>query len=131
MSTFLTAIIEVDEYTSDKFDFFTEDSEIINSIGDSFYAYMSNPSDYSKLLFSSGPYNENCVLIYYREEQKDIDTIAAEDLDAFSEILAELKRTGNLYLIDDSIMNLIIQNANQIFPVNDLDTNCIDMSHYE
>ena len=71
---YLIAILEFDEYDKSKFDVFYKDQELIEGGGDIFYGYMENPSDYSQIYFSTGPYSENCIVLYYKE----IDEIGSD-----------------------------------------------------
>jgi len=120
---YFIAILEFDEYQEDEFESFKEDI-IIEESHESFFGYMNDPSSYTHLYYSTGPYNKNCILLYYREESSYVNEFNEEDVDSFYNVLRELKRDGFLYLINERDFKLLLENNNHPFPILDIDKSC-------
>lgn len=128
---YIGALIEIDEFDSDSIKDLLKDNYLIDEIGDVFYGYMDFPSDYSKLLFSSGPYKKNCNIFYYRQFDigtKDFDVGIRE---TFSLVLLELKRNGYLYFLDNNQIEMLVKFDENKFPNFDIDSYCqFKISHF-
>jgi hypothetical protein len=127
---YLIAILEYDEYDKSKFDVFCEDQELIEGGGDIFYGYMENPSDYSQIYFSTGPYSENCIVLYYKEID-DNDEIDESDAESFYNVISDLKRNGYLFICNESDFNLLQEKMNEDFPIEDFDASCVSKAEFE
>ncbi len=127
---YLIAILEYDEYQANIFDQFMEDEALIEGGGDVFYGYMNDPSDFSQIYFSSGPYSENCIVLYYKEigEREDIDD---SDATSFYSVICDLKRNGYLFICNESDFNLLQVKKNEFFPIADFDSSCISKAEFE
>ena len=131
MKNYLVVIIEVDEYKEDSFSSYSDDESLKESINDVFYSYIENSSDYSNLYFSTGPYNDNCIILYYKEISLDQEEIHEIDAEAVNSILSDLKRNVHLYIINSDDFNNISENANDIFPIENIDSSCISKTEFE
>jgi len=137
MNKYLIAIIEVDEYPSDKIVDFLNDDSLRDSINEVFYGYNS-PSDYTHFCFSDGPFSKNCSIVHFKEVSEDTETIEASDKESVLEVIAELKRDVQLYLITASDFKLINENAGDTrlfsdispFPIDDINGSCIDAGEF-
>ncbi len=127
---YLIATLEFDEYHKSQFDEFCEDESLIEEGGDSFYGYMNSASDFSQIYFSNGPYSDNCIVLYYKEIG-EIDEIDELDSESFCNVISELKRNGNLYILNESDFNLLNENKNLNFPIDDIDSACLSKTAYE
>ena len=139
MSKYLIAIIEVDEYSSDKFADLLNDENLRESINDVFFGYIDTPSDYSYFCFSTGPFSKNCSIVYFKDVSENTETIEASDKEAVLEVITELKRDVQLYLISDSDFKLINENDGtprlfsdiSDFPIEDINDSCLDVADFE
>jgi hypothetical protein len=122
--SFIAAIIEIEEFTYRSIDELVEDCELINDISDSFYGYMDHPSEYSKLIFGTGPYNNNCNILYYRQFDTHDKDLEDEICESFTLVLSELKRNGYLFLFDTSQIELLINDDKGKFPNLDFESHC-------
>lgn len=122
--TFIVAIIEIEEFTSETISELVEDSELINDISDSFYGYMDHSSEYSKLTFATGPYKNNCNIFYYRQFDTHNEDLDNEIYESFALVLSELKRNGYLFLLEASQMELLVNNDKLEWPNVDFDNYC-------
>lgn len=127
---YLIAILEYDEYEQKKFDQFLEDEALIEGGGDAFYGYMNNPSDFSQIYFSTGPYTENCIVLYYKELGEN-DEIHESDAESFYNVISDLKRNGYLFICNESDFNLLQEKKNEVFPIEDFDASCISKAEFE
>ena len=127
---YLIAILEYDEYDKSKFDLFFEDQELIEGGGDIFYGYMENPSDFSQIYFSTGPYSENCIVLYYKEIGEN-DEIDEADAESFYNVISDLKRNGYLFICNESDFNLLQEKKNSAFPIEDFDASCVSKAEFE
>jgi hypothetical protein len=127
---YLIAILEYDEYDKSQFDEFCEDESLIEVGGDSFFGYMDSASDFSQIYFSNGPYSDNCIVLYYKEIG-EIDEINEIDSESFYNVISDLKRNGNLYILNESDFRLLTQNINSDFPIKDIDSACITKAEFE
>ena len=139
MSKYLIAIVEVDEYSSDKIADLLNDDNVIESINDVFFGYIDTPSDYSYYCFSTGPFSKNCSIVYFKEVSENTETIEASDTESVLEVITELKRDVQLYLINDSDFKLINENDGtprllsdiSDFPIEDINGSCLDVADFE
>lgn len=127
---YLVAILEYDEYDKSKFNVFCDDEALIESDGDVFYGYMDNPSDFSQIYFSTGPYTDNCIVLYYREID-DNDEIDESDADAFYNVISDLKRNGYLFICNEEDYYLLQEKMNNVFPIEDFDSSCVSKAEFE
>ena len=139
MNKYLLAIIEVDEYPSDKIDDFLNNDSLRESINDTFFGYIDNPSEYSYFCFSTGPFNDNCVMVHFKEVSVDSEKIDDSDTESVLNVISELNRNVYLYLISSSDFKLIEENsgARRIFsdispfPIMDIESSCIDAGEFK
>ena len=127
---YLIAILEYDEYDKSQFDKFCEDESLIEGGGDVFFGYMDSPSEYSQIYFSNGPYSNNCIVLYYKE-LGEIDEIDELDSESFYNVISDLNRNGNLYIIYESDFGLLKGNMNSYFPIEDIDSACLAKAEFE
>ena len=127
---YLIAILEYDEYDKSKFSVFCEDDELIEGGGDVFYGYMDDPSDFSQIYFSTGPYTENCIVLYYKELGEN-DEIDESDAESFYNVIGDLKRNGYLFIANESDFNLLQEKMNDAFPIEDFDASCVSKAEFE
>jgi hypothetical protein len=127
---YLIAILEYDEYDKSEFDTFFFDEALIENGGDYFFGYMDNPSDYSQFYFSTGPYEEKCIVLYYKEIG-DIDEITESDADSFYQVICDLKRNGYLFICNQIDFDLLQSNLNGVFPIVDFDDSCVSKAEFE
>ena len=138
MNKYLIAIIEVDEYPSDRIVDFLNNDSLKESINDSFFGYIDNPSEYSYFCFSTGPFNDNCVMVHFKEVSGDTEKIDASDTESIYNVISELNRNVYLYLINSSDFKLIEENSGESrifsdispFPIMDIDSSCIDAGEF-
>ena len=139
MSKYLIAIIEVDEYPSDKIVDLLNDDDLRGSINDIFFEYIDTPSDYSHFCFSTGPFKDNCVIVHYKEISEDAENIEKSATECVLNVIAELNRDVQLYLINASDFKLINENAGaprlfsetSPFPITDINGSCLDVAEFE
>jgi hypothetical protein len=139
MSKYLIAIIEVDEYPSDQIVELLSDNELLGSINDVFFENIDTPSDYSHFCFSTGPFCSNCSIVHFKEVSEDTETIEASDVEAVLNVISELNRSVQLYLINSSDFKLINENAGESrlfsdispFPIDDINGSCLDFADFE
>lgn len=139
MSKYLIAIIEVDEYPSDKITDFLNDSALIESINEIFFEYIDTPSDYSHFCFSTGPFNEHCCIVHFKEVSENYESINESETECVLNIISEMNRDIKLYLIDSSDFKLISENSGNprfysdisCFPIEDINSSCIDVSDFD
>lgn len=86
---------------------------------------MSNPSDYSKLLFATGPLSNHCCIIYYIELNEQAK-ISDETTQKLVSVITELKRKCSIYIISQNQMDNLISNHEKKFPIENLNNNCIE-----
>ncbi len=127
---YLTAILEFDEYDNSHFDEFIEDESLIEGCGDSFFGYMDSPSDYSQIYFSTGPYSDNCIVLYFKEIG-EIDEIEESDVESFLNVIGDQKRNGNLFILNEADFSLLKENMNLNFPIKDIDSRCLAKVEYD
>ena len=138
MNKYLIAIIEVDEYPSDRIVDFLNNDSLKESINDSFFGYIDNPSEYSYFCFSTGPFNDNCVMVHFKEVSGDTEKIDDSDTESIYNVISELNRNVYLYLINSSDFKLIEENSGESrifsdispFPIMDIDSSCIDAGEF-
>lgn len=136
MSKYLISIIEVDEYSSDKIADLMNDDNLRASINDVFFGYIDSPSEYSHFCFSTGPFSTNCSIVYFKEVSDEFDQIEEADTESILNVIEELKRNVQLYLIGDSDFKLIYENNGtprlfsdiSAFPIEDINGSCLDMA---
>ena len=139
MSKYLIAIIEVDEYPSDKITDFLNDDSLRQDINGIFFGCIDGPSDYSHFCFSTGPFSHNCSILHFKEVPEDTETIEASDVEAVLNVISELNRNVQFYLISDSDFKLINENAGASrsfsdvspFPIVDISGSCLDVADFE
>jgi hypothetical protein len=139
MSKHLLAIIEVDEYPSDKIVHLLNNDSLRESINDTFFGYIDNPSDYNYFCFSTGPFNDNCVMVHFKEVSDDAENIEDSDTESVLNVIAELNRNVYLYLINSSDFKLIEENSGarrffsdiSPFPILDIKSSCIDAGDFK
>jgi hypothetical protein len=139
MSKYVIAIIEVDEYPSDKMVELLSDDELLGSINDVFFENIDTPSDYSHFCFSTGPFSSNCSIVHFKEVSEDTETIEASDVEAVLNVISELNRSVQLYLINASDFKLINENDGSPrlfsdispFPIDDISGSCLDFADFE
>lgn len=139
MSKYLIAIIEVDEYQSDKIVDLLNDDDLRGGINDIFFENIDTPSDYSHFCFSTGPFNDNCSLVFFKEVSEETDSIEESDTEAVLNVIAELNRNVQLYLINSSDFKLINENDGgsrsfsdvSPFPIDDINGSCLDVADFE
>ncbi len=137
MSKYLIAIIEVDDYSSDKIAEFLNDDSLRDGINEVFYGYLS--SDYTHFCFSTGPFSQNCSIVHFKEVSEDTESIEASDTESVLNVIAELNRDVKLYLINSSDFKLINENVGESrlfsdtspFPITDINGSCIDVAEFE
>lgn len=135
MSNYFLVVVEVDEYSASMISDFMDDIDIRESISESFYGYIDCASDYSKVIFSKGPFNENCCLLFYKEVPEEIIEISESDKDSALNIIDDLNRKLYLFLVNSDDYNLLIaqslesQDFGKIsnFKISDIVSTCIDM----
>ena len=127
---YLIAILEYDEFDKSQFSSFYEDEALIEGGGDVFYGYMDNPSDFSQIYFSTGPYTENCIVLYYKELGEN-DEIDESDAESFYNVINDLKRNGYLFIANESDFNLLREKMNNAFPIEDFDASCVSKAEFE
>lgn len=121
---YLIAILEYDEYDKSEFEKFCEDETLIENGGDAFFGYMDSPSDFSQIYFSTGPYTDHCIVLYFKEIG-DNDEINEADAESFINVISDLKRNGNLFIITESDFNILNEKMNENFPIHDIDSACL------
>jgi hypothetical protein len=139
MSKHLIAIIEVDEYPSDKMVELLSDDELLGSINDVFFENIDTPSDYSHFCFSTGPFSSNCSIVHFKEVSEDTEHIEESDTESILNVISELNRNVQLYLINASDFKLINENAGaprlfsetSPFPITDINGSCLDVAEFE
>ncbi len=139
MSKHLISIIEVDEYSSDKIADLLNDDNFRESINEVFFGYIDTPSDYSHFCFSTGPFSENCSIVYFKEVADEIEQIEEADTESILNVIEELKRNVQLYLISESDFKLINENDGtprllsdiSEFPIEDINGSCLDVADFE
>ena len=139
MSKYVIAIIEVDEYPSDKMVELLSDDDLLGSINDVFFENIDTPSDYSHFCFSTGPYSSNCSIVHFKEVSEDTEHIEESDTESILNVISELNRSVQLYLINASDFKLINENAGESrlfsdlspFPIDDISGSCIDVAEFE
>jgi hypothetical protein len=127
---YLIAILEYDEYDRSKFSAFCEDETLIEGGGDVFYGYMDNPSDFSQIYFSTGPYTENCIVLYYKEIGGN-DEIDESDAESFYNVISDLKRNGYLFICNGSDFTLLQEKMYDAFQIEDFDASCVSKAEFE
>jgi len=138
MSKYVIAIIEVDEYSSDKIADFLNDDSLRDSINEVFYGYNS-PSDYTHFCFSDGPFSKNCSIVHFKEVSDDSEHIEESDTESILNVISELNRSVQLYLINASDFKLINENDGSPrlfsdispFPIDDINGSCLDFADFE
>jgi len=139
MSKYLIAIIEVDEYPSDKITDFLNDDSLREDINGVFFGFIDSPSDYSHFCFSTGPFSKNCSIVYFKEVSENTETIEASDTESVLNVISELNRNVQLYLINSSDFKLINENDGtprllsdiSPFPIDDINGSCLDVADFE
>lgn len=139
MSKYLLAIVEIDEYPSDMIADLLNDDILRDSINEIFFDCIDTPSDYSHFCFSTGPFSENCSIVYFKEVSEDTETIEASDAESVLNVISELNRNVQLYLIDASDFKQINENAGasrlfsdmSSFPIDDINSSCLDVADFE
>ena len=139
MSKYLIAIIEVDEYPCDKITDFLNDYSLREDINGIFFGFIDSPSDYSHFCFSTGPFNDNCSLVFFKEVPEETESIEEADTEAVLNVIAELNRNVQLYLINSSDFKLINENDGgsrsfsdvSPFPIDDINGSCLDVADFE
>jgi len=109
------------------------------SINDVFFGYIDAPSEYSHFCFSTGPFSQNCSIVYFKEVADEIDQIEEADTESILNVIEELKRNVQLYLIGDSDFKLIYENNGtprlfsdiSDFPIEDINGSCLDVADFE
>jgi hypothetical protein len=127
---YLIAILEYDEYNKNNFSEFCEDESLIEVCGDVFYGYIDNPSDFSQIYFSTGPYSENCIVVFYKEIGEN-DELDETDADSFFNVISDLKRNGYLFICHEQDFKLLQDKMNDAFPIEDFDASCVSKAEFE
>jgi hypothetical protein len=127
---YLVAILEYDEYNQGQFEKFYFDETLIESGGDTFFGYMDSPSDFSQLYFSTGPYSDNCIVLYYRQVGES-DEITESDAESFYNVILDLKRNGNLFILGEADFNLLYEHMHGKFPIEDIDAACVAKTEFD
>ena len=139
MSKYLIAIIEVDEYPSEQIVDLLNDDDLRGSINDVFVENIDTPSDYSHFCFSTGPFSSNCSIVHFKEVSDNSEHIEESDTESILNVISELNRSVQLYLINASDFKLINENAGESrlfsdispFPIDDISGSCLDVAEFE